>query len=73
MNSVNEIANSHATIGDVSAMVSGAGVVVSFMTKAMPELQFIAVIVSIVTGMFASVYYVKKINRIDRDNHKGDE
>ena len=55
----------HATLGDISAAVSGAGVIVSFMSSAMPELQFIAVCVSIVAGIYAIRFYSRKIDQID--------
>ena len=58
----------HATIGDVSATISGAGAVVSFMTSAMPELQFIAVVVSIVCGIYAIRFYSRKIDQHDRES-----
>lgn len=63
-----DLASQHATVGDVSAAISGAGVVVSFMTSAMPELQFIAVLVSIVCGIYAIRFYSRKIDQHDRES-----
>ena len=63
-----DLASQHATVGDVSAAISGAGVVVSFMTSAMPELQFIAVLVSIVAGVYAIRFYSRKIDQHDRES-----
>lgn len=58
----------HLNMGNVNAAASGMGAALSFMTSAMPVLQFVAVIVSITTGVFAIRYYSRKLSENQNGN-----
>lgn len=47
----------------VSAAASGLGAVVSFMTDAIPVLQFVAVAISIVAGLYSIRLYRKNLEK----------
>ena len=53
------------TPGDISTAVSGGGAILSLFADSMPVLQFIAVCVSIVAGIYAIRFYSRKIDQID--------
>ena len=55
--------DSHSTAGHISAATSGLGVVVSFAAEAVPILQIVAIIISIVAGVYSIRLHRKNLEK----------
>ncbi len=51
------------TAARIGAGVTGASTVTSFVTTALPIVQFIAAVVGVAVGLATLVYYIKRIRK----------